>query len=320
LPDLVCMGEVMVELNAATRGPMREVNLFEKHAGGAEGNVAIGASRLGQSAGIITRIGKDEFGQFLLATLKAENVDTSHVFTDLEASTGIFFIQRGYPIPNKSSAIYYRHNSAGSRLTVADVDPDYIASAKIFHVSGITPALSPSAREATNFAVKSAKEQNVVVSLDTNIRLKLWGEEEARLALFPLCKMADIVFTSSSDAKIILGDDDPPGIAKRLHDAGVSTVVVKLGDKGAYASANGESATVPIIPTIVEDPTGAGDSFASAFLATRLKGWKLKDSLRAASAAAALVVTVRGDFESIPDMESLQTFLDYESGKSEYLR
>lgn len=277
-------------------------------------------SRLGQSSGLITRIGNDEFGQFLLATLKAENVDTSHVTTDMDSPTAIFFIQRGYPVPRRSSTVYYRHNSAGARLAVADVDPNYIASAKIFHITGITPALSSTAREATNFAVKAAKERKVAVSLDTNVRLKLWSQERARTTLLPLCKIADIVFTSVPDAKIILGEDDPAEIAKRIHEDGVTTVVVKLGDKGAFASSDGETATVPMIPTSIEDPTGAGDSFAASFLATRLKGWKLKESLRAASATAALVVTVRGDFESIPDMKGLQTFLDYESGKPEYLR
>lgn len=320
MPDVVCMGEVMVELNAMTRGPLRHVTLFEKHAGGAEGNVAIGVARLGQSSGIITRVGKDEFGQFLLATLKSENVDTSHAIIDMDLPTAIFFIQRGYPIPDMSSSVYYRHNSAGTKLSVADIDRTYIASAKIFHITGITPALSSTAEEATRFAVKIAKESKVSVSLDTNIRLKLWSQGAAHDTLLPLCKLADIVFTSVPDVKIILGEADPAVIAKRLHEAGVGTVVVKLGDKGALASTHDETVSVPMIPTSVEDPTGAGDSFAAAFLATRLQGWKLKDSLRAASATAAIVVTVRGDFESIPDMNALQTFLDYESGKTEYLR
>jgi sugar/nucleoside kinase (ribokinase family) len=320
MPDVITMGEVMVELNAVTRGPLRNVTLFEKHAGGAEGNVAIGVSRLGQSSGIITRIGNDEFGQFLLGTLKAENVDTSHVITDPDSPTGLFFIERGYPIPNRSSTIYYRHNSAGSKLHAGDIDSNYIASGKIFHVSGITPALSSTARQATDLAVKCAKQSKATVSVDTNVRLKLWTEEEARLTLLSLCKMADIVFTSAPDAKIILGEDDPMKIAKRLHGEGVNTVVVKLGDQGAFGSSDGETGTVPMIPTNVEDPTGAGDAFASAFLATRLKGWNLRNALRAGSATAALVATVRGDFESIPNMAGLQTFLDNQAGKSEYLR
>ncbi len=320
MPEVVCMGEIMVQMNALTRGPLRDVVLFEKHAAGAEGNVAIGVSRLGCSSGIISRVGNDEFGRFLLGALRAERVDTSHVVVDEGAPTGLFFIQRGYPILDKSEAFYYRRNSAGSRLSANDVDEDFVSSAKVFHISGITPALSDSAREATLFAVKAAKRNNVQVSLDTNVRLKLWNIEAARSALFPLCKIADIVFTSGPDSKIILGEDRPEEIARILHKAGIKTVVVKLGERGAYASSGGDVATQPMIPAYVEDATGAGDSFAATFLATQLKGWKLKDSLLAAATSAALVVSVRGDYENSPDMEGLQTALGFEQGKFEYLR
>lgn len=320
LVDIVCLGEVMVELNAVSRGPLRSVGLFEKHAAGAEGNVAIGASRLGCSSGVITRVGDDEFGLFLMATLEGENVDTSHVLIDKGFPTAVFFIQRGFPIPDKSEAYYYRHNSAGSRLNPKDLDSKYIGSAKILHVSGITPALSETAKEATCAAVKIAKENKVMVSLDTNIRLKLWTEEVARTTLLPLCNMADVLFTSIPDARIILGLDEASKIAKALHKSGVKTVVIKLGEKGAFASSNGETVTQPMIRTSVEDPTGAGDSFAATFLATQLKGWVLEDSLRAALATAALVVGVRGDYENIPGMETLRTFLDFQKGKDEYLR
>jgi sugar/nucleoside kinase (ribokinase family) len=265
LPDLICMGEVIVELNVLTRGPLRHVALFEKHAAGAEGNVAIGVSRLGLSSGIITRIGDDEFGQFILGNLRAENVDTTHVVKDRKAPTATFFVQRGYPIPQKSEDYYYRHNSAGSKLSRSDVDTRYLGSAKLFHVTGITTALSKSAREATTFEVKSARKHKVKVSLDTNIRLKLWIEQAARTALRPLCRLADIVFTSASDAMIILGKVDPVEIAKHLHRAGVETVVVKLGEKGAFASSGEKTVSQPMIPTPVEDPTGAGDSFAATF-------------------------------------------------------
>ena len=314
------MGEVLVELNAVTRGPVRHVNLFEKHAAGAEGNVAIGASRLGIPSGIITRVGDDEFGRFLLSTLRSENVDTSNVTIDKEAPTGIFFVQRGYPIPNKSEIFYYRHGSAGSKLNPQDVNIDYVQSAKIFHVTGITPALSETAKQATTHAFQRAKEHKVKISFDTNVRRKLWTNDNARRVLRPLCESADIIFTSPSDAKIIFNIEDPKSIAKMLHDRGVRTVVVKLGDKGSFASSNGEVAAQSVIPTIVEDPTGAGDAFAATFLATHLRGWKLTESLKAATATAALVVTVRGDFENIPDLISLKTFLDSEQGKTEYLR
>jgi sugar/nucleoside kinase (ribokinase family) len=314
------MGEIMVEFNAVTRGPLRHVQLFEKHAAGAEGNVAIGVSRLGCSSGIISRVGNDEFGLFLLGALKAEGVDTSRVAIDSDFPTASLFIQRGHPIPNKSEAFYYRKDSAGSKLSPRDVDTAYIASSKIFHLTGVTPALSESARDAAIKAMGAAKDGHVTLSLDTNVRLKLWSGEAARLSLLPLCESADIVFTSCPDSKIILNQDKPDEIARTLHRAGVKTVVVKLGEKGAFASSSGESVTQPAIPTYVEDPTGAGDSFAATFLATQLKGWRLKDSLRAAAATAALVVSIRGDYENIPNMEGLKTFLGYEEGKTEYLR
>ena len=320
MPDVVCLGEIMVQFNAVTRGPLRNVQLFEKHAAGAEGNVAIGVSRLGRSSGIISRVGHDEFGQFLIGTLRAEEVDTSHITIDPESPTASFFIQRGHPIPNKSEAFYYRKGSAASKLSTNDIDSAYITSSKLFHVTGVTPALSQTAKDATLKAAEVAKRAHVKFSLDTNIRLKLWSEDAARSTLLPLCERADILFTSCADARIILNQDTPERIASTFHQRGVKTVVVKLGEKGAFASSAGEKVTVPAVSTYVEDPTGAGDSFAAAFLATQLEGWKLNESLRAAAATAALVVGVRGDYENIPNMEGLQTLLGYEQGKADYLR
>ena len=239
---------------------------------------------------------------------------------DKERQTGIFFVQRGYPIPDKSGSVYYRNDSAGSKISCADVDQKYLATAKIFHTTGITPALSKETSEAVSFAIKTAKSLGVSISLDTNLRLKLWTEEDARSTLLSMCKSSDYLFTSSSDAKIILGVDQPADVARILHESGVSTVIVKLGDKGAFASYNGETAIQPIIPSYIEDPTGAGDSFAATFLVTRLRNWSLKESLRAAASTASLVVSVRGDYENVPDLDALQTLLDYEKGNPEYLR
>ena len=310
----------MVQFNALTRGPLRHVTLFEKHAAGAEGNVAIAVSRLGLSSGIITRVGDDEFGKFLLATFRSENVDTAHVEVDRDSPTAIFFIQRGYPIPGRSTVFYYRKGSAASKLSPTNVDPAYISSAKVLHITGITPALSDSAKQATMVAVQTAKEHGVVISFDTNVRLKLWKEEEARTALLPICKRSDIIFTDKMDSRVILGTDQPEEVAETLHRSGVSTVVMKLGSEGAFASSKGEKVTEPLIETYVEDPTGAGDAFAAAFLTMHLKGWKLRDCLHAASASASLVVTVRGDYENAPDLDALKSYLDYTRGEAKYLR
>jgi sugar/nucleoside kinase (ribokinase family) len=167
------MGETMIQLNAFTPGPLRYVNYFEKHAAGTESNVAVGAVRMGYSSGWISRLGDDELGRYIHNFLKGEGVDVSRVIFDPEANTGLYFVQRDYPIPGKSVIYYYRKGSAASRLNPDDINTEYISSAKIFHTTGITLALSESCKEAVTKAIRVAKNSETEVSFDTNIRLKL---------------------------------------------------------------------------------------------------------------------------------------------------
>ena len=156
MPDVVTIGEMMVQFNPITTGPLRHVAYFEKHAAGAEANFAVGMVRIGFSAGFISRVGDDEFGKYILTVLKGEGVDVSRVTVDREAPTGIFFVQRGFPIPGRSSVTYYRKGSAASRLSTRDLDHEYVKGSRLFHITGITPALSETCREAT--ALKPSRQ------------------------------------------------------------------------------------------------------------------------------------------------------------------
>ncbi|MEM3479562.1 MAG: sugar kinase, partial [Candidatus Bathyarchaeia archaeon] len=204
--DVVTLGEMLVQFNPVTTGPLRHVVYFEKHAAGSEANFAIGMVRLGFKAGFITRVGNDEFGKYILSVLRGEGVDTSRVKIDYEAPTGIYFIQRGYPIPERSSVLYYRRGSAASRMSPGDIDENYIKGSRLLHLTGITPALSESCREATFKSLRIAVENKIMVSFDTNIRLKLWLKaEKARETLLPMIEKADIVLTEPEDAEILIG-------------------------------------------------------------------------------------------------------------------
>ncbi|GBC69193.1 2-dehydro-3-deoxygluconokinase [archaeon HR01] len=300
-PELVALGESLIQFNALSRGPLRHVTLYERHIAGAETTVAVTARRQGISSGIITRVGDDEFGKAILAWLRGEEVDVSQVRIDPDAPTGIYFVQRGFPIPSKSRMFYYRSGSAGSRLSPSDIDPEYIGSAKVFHVTGITPALSESAREATYKAVDAAYRDEVTISFDTNIRPVLWrSEERAARVLKPIIEKTDILFTDPADSRILLGETELEAILRGFLSMGVGTVVVKMGEKGAVAATSSERASADSIPVYVEDPIGAGDAFAGTFITSQLKGRKLKESLERAIIAGTLVVTVRGDEEAIP--------------------
>jgi len=310
--DVVTMGEMMVQLNPVTEGPLRHVVYFEKHAAGAEANFAVGMTRMGFTAGYITRVGEDEFGKYILSFLKGEGVDVSRVVVDKEAPTGIYFIQRGYPVPGQSSVLYYRRESAASRLCPEDLDPEYIGQTRLFHLTGITPALSETCREASYEAINIARNRNTMISLDTNIRLKLWKAEKARETLLPMIEKATILLTDPEDSQILIGESDPEKAARSFLDMGPSTVIVKLGEEGALAATRGKMARKPAFKVPVVDMIGAGDAFAAGFVASILKGWSLDRALEVANAAGALVVTVRGDIENLPSMEEVERFLAFQ--------
>ena len=308
--DVVTMGETMIQLNAFTPGPLRYVNYFEKHAAGTESNVAVGVTRMGYSAGWISKLGKDELGRFIHNTLKGEGVDVSQVKFDPDAPTGLYFVQRDFPIPGKSVVYYYRKGSAASKLDEGDVDSDYISSAKILHTTGITLALSPSCRRAVDKALEVTEASDTEVSFDTNIRLKLWNPENARKTILEYLSYMNIFFTDINDSRILIGEEDPAKAAERFLELGPETVVVKMGEEGAYAATmDGDTAFKPAFKVPVVDMIGAGDAFDAAFLSSKLRGFSLERSLEAANAAGALCITVRGDIEAIPSFEDIENFI-----------
>jgi 2-dehydro-3-deoxygluconokinase len=318
LVDVVSMGETMVQLNSITSGPIRYVNYFEKHAAGTESNVAVGTIKMGYSSGWISRLGDDEFGKFIHNFLRGEGVDVSQVKFDKNAPTGLYFVQRDYPVPGKSVVFYYRKGSAASKLSKEDLDPEYISSAKIFHTTGITTALSLSSKGAVDNAIEIAKSSGTKISFDTNIRLKLWTPEKARKTLLKYIGKTDILFTDLNDSNILIGKNDHKEAAKEFLSMGPETVVIKMGEKGAYSSnLDEESAFKPGYQVKVVDVIGAGDAFDAAFLCSQMRGYSLERSLEVANAAGALCVTVRGDVEAFPTMDDIEKFF---SGKEYFLR
>ncbi|MEM1678331.1 MAG: sugar kinase [Ignisphaera sp.] len=310
--DFVSIGEVLVQLNALSPGPLRYVKYFETHVAGSEANMLVGLTKLGFKTGIISRVGDDEFGKLVTNFLRGEGVDVSKVKVDDTAPTGIYFIQRHFPIPGESTVFYYRHGSAASRLSPDDVDEEYVLGSRTVILTGITPALSSTCYAAVEKMYRIAKSGGLDIVLDTNIRMKLWKDpSRARNALTPFLQ-AKIVFTNAKDLEILF-----PGLYQRdavskILDNGCEIVVVKLGDKGtvAYDAKLNEYRVEAFKISMVEDVIGAGDAFNAAFLASIYKGLSIDQALLYASAAGALVVTVRGDVEAQPSWRDLEAFLE----------
>lgn len=305
MPDLVCLGEPMIEFNRQKPGADGRVHWLEGH-GGDTSNVAIAAARQGASAGYVTAIGTDPFGDSLVALWAAERVDSSAVIRRADAPTGLYFVthsERGHEFT------FARAGSAASRMTKAEIPESYVAGAKVFEASAISQAISASANEAVLHAMALAKKHGVAIAYDTNLRLRLWQLEKARPAIEEACRRADVVFTSDEEAAALWGHEGPEAVADALFAFGPATVIVKRGGKGALVATRARREHVAGHAVKAVDATGAGDTFAGAFLARRLAGDDVFAAARYANAAAALKTEGYGAVAPIPRPEAVRHLL-----------
>ncbi|USG67372.1 sugar kinase [Brevibacillus ruminantium] len=297
--DVVTFGETMVLFNPLSAGPLRFADRFEKTIGGAESNVAIGLARLGHQVSWVSRLGSDEFGLYIRNFIRGEGVDTSQVVFDDRHPTAVFFKERR--AAGEPKVYYYRKGSAASYLEPGDVDEELIAKAKFLHLTGITPALSLSCREAVYHAIEKARKHRVTIVFDPNIRLKLWKREEAREVLMDLAGRSDIVLPGWEEGEILTGESETERMAERFLQNGARAVVIKLGERGAYLATPNELEYVAGFPVAhVIDPIGAGDGFAAGFLSGLLRGWPYRDAVRLGNRVGACALTVAGDVEGYP--------------------
>lgn len=294
----------MVLLLAEQSGPMREATTFRRYIAGAESNLAVGLTRLGQSAGWFSRLGADEFGRAILFRIRGEGVDTSRVKIDALAPTGLLVRERRDFGPIEQ--VYYRRGSAASRLSPDDLDTAYLREARYLHLTGITPALSDSCRLAVFAAAELARASGVQVVLDPNFRSRLWDAQTFRSVLRDLAAHCDMVLPGREEAELLTGDSDPIAAARDLLSLGPSMVVVKVGSEGAVAVTEaGETRSPALLLERVIDPVGAGDAFAAGLLAGLLRDMPLQDSLALANRCGALAMTAPGDMESLPFWDEL---------------
>jgi 2-dehydro-3-deoxygluconokinase len=306
--DVLTFGETMVLFNPSLTGPLRYVPGFSKSIGGAESNVAIALARLGHQSGWFSMVGKDEFGRYIRNTIRGEGVDVSRVMWTGDASTGILFKERF--ASENPNVYYYRKDSAATKLSVKDIDEEYVKQAKIIHVTGITPALSGSMREVVFKVLGIAKENGITVSFDPNIRLKLWSIEEAKPVLLEIAGMSDIILPGISEGEMLLGLSDEKEIAAKFIEMGCRIAAVKLGADGCYvADKNGGTYVKGFKVEHLVDTVGAGDGFAAGFLSGVLQGMELPECGQFGNGVGAMATLVQGDMEGYPYLDQLLAFM-----------
>jgi 2-dehydro-3-deoxygluconokinase len=285
------------------------------HMAGAESNVAIGLARLGHRAGWVGRVSTDELGEYVLRQLRAEGVRVDDVTRDAERPTGLMFLEQR--TADLTRVQYHRAGSAGAALCVDDLRRPLAAGARILHITGITPALSDSARAAALWAVEAASDAGMLVSLDVNYRARLWSRDKARAVLSPLASHASIVIASTDELDLV-GDPgaDEPTVVASLRGRGAEAVLVKLGAAGARAhTADGVHHAEAMAVTAV-DTVGAGDAFTAGYLSGHLDGLDVADCLRRAVTLGAFAVSFRGDWEGLPRRDELSLLDGHETGST----
>lgn len=332
--DLLTMGRSSIDLYANDIGaPFEDITSFAALVGGSPLNIAVGAARLGLRTGLLTAVGRDKVGDFILAFLRREGVDVSHV--PVKPGTRSSAVLLGIEPPDRFPLVFYRENAADLALDIDDVQAAEIACSAALEVSGTGLARDPS-RSATFLACELARAAGRTVYFDLDFRADQWHDPRAygvtARALLPLVDVAigteeelnAMMLTDPADieishqqisAPVIRGDVEANIRAVMAMPNGPEALVVKRGAAGATIHLRGgETIVAPGFPVDIVNVLGAGDAFAAGFIAGRTAGWDWLRSARHGNACGAIVVTRQGCANSMPTAAEVAAFVEQRGG------
>ncbi|NDY92013.1 bifunctional 5-dehydro-2-deoxygluconokinase/5-dehydro-2-deoxyphosphogluconate aldolase [Ideonella livida] len=309
--DLACLGRLAVDLYAQQVGSrLEDVASFAKYLGGSSANIAFGAARLGLRAAMISRVGDEQMGRFLVETLQREGCDTTQVQTDPQRLTGLVLL--GLKDRDTFPLLFYRENCADMALDAAGIDPAFIADCRALLITG-THLSTDGTRAASLAALKAAGEAGTLRVLDIDYRPVLWGltargeganryvpDAAVSQRLQAVLPQFDLLIGTEEEFLIAGGvAHDLPGSLRAVRAVTPAALVVKLGAKGCCFIAAGQ----PIPADLSQAPTaqgervevlnvlGAGDAFASGLLTGFLTGKDFHGAAAIANACGAIVVS-----------------------------
>lgn len=299
-PRLIAIGETMALIAPARAEPLASTQDVRLLIGGAESNVAIHAAQLGIPSAWVSAVGEDALGVRVRDEVASHGVDVGWVVSDPQAPTGVYFKDPGRGV------LYYRRGSAASAMTPDTIAEVPLERADLVHVSGITPALSPSCAALVDSVLERVTAGDGILSFDVNHRAALWQPGAAAPALLALARRADLVFVGLDEAEGLWGTNDADAVRALIPEPAL--LIVKDGDVGAteYERRHGRDVRTfaPAIRTEVVEAVGAGDAFAAGYLAAHLIGAGADERLLAGHRRAHLVLQSTGDL--LPD-ESILT-------------
>ena len=338
--DSFHMGRSSIDLYSNDVGtPFTEITSFAAYVGGSPTNISVGLRRLGLRSALLTGIGEDPVGDFILNFLDREGVITE--FIPRKSANRSSAVVLGIEPPDKFPLVFYRENCADNAMTIDDVLAAPIAGAQVFQFAGTNLSREPS-RSATMFAAELAADAGRDVILDIDFRPDQWPDPRAfGVAVRSCMRLVDVVIGTEDEIKAAVLSDpaqvdvthsqvsdarvtgDVGTAINRLLDMGPTAVVEKVGAQGARIhvkenDAAGESVTniidAPGYPVEVTNILGAGDAFGAGFIYGYIKGWGWRRSARLGNACGAIVVTQHGCANFMPTYKEVMAFVDARGG------
>jgi len=305
MTDIVTFGETMIRLSPPDHLRIEQTTSLNLSAGGAELSVAAGVARLGLKSAWVSRLPDNPLGRLIANKGREFGVDVSHVLWADNERVGLYFVEYGAE-PRPTRVYYDRKESAFAHIQPGMLDWEKIfRGVRLFHVGGITPALSTSAFEAQKEAMITARKAGCLVSYDVNYRAALWTIEEAREAQLAMMKYVDILITSLPDqpnvTELLSGLDgkEPEDVACKVAEKfGFKSVLVTMrkslsaqrASLTSLAFAENEIYTDRLYEVQTVDPLGGGDACVAGFLTGYLEG-DIEHAVRLGNAFSALTQT-----------------------------
>lgn len=325
--DLLTMGRSSIDLYANNIGAaFVDVTSFAAYVGGSSTNIAVGVQRLGLRTALLTGVGPDLVGDFILNFLQKEGVETGYIPRKEGARSSAVLL--AVQPPDRFPLMFYRDRAADIQLSIDDVRAAPVKSCRAFEFAGTNLSREPS-RSATFYAVQQARQAEAVVILDVDFRADQWHDPRAfALAIGSILPMVDIVLGTEEEikaamlveeAEVRIADSQisAPEVSGDL-DAAIQAilkvkpllVVVKRGARGCSLFRPGEEPIdVPGFPVKVFNVLGAGDAFAAGFIYGTLMGWEPKRAARLANACGAIVVSRHACANDMPRLEEVREFM-----------
>lgn len=330
--DVLAMGRSSIDLYSNDIGaPFPEIQSFAAYVGGCPTNISVGTRRLGLRSAVLTAVGSDPVGDFILNFLNNEGVETSFVARKPGRRTSAVIL--GIEPPDKFPLVYYRDNCADIELTIDDVLRAPIGTGRVLVISGTGLSREPS-RSATLFAAEQARSHGIKVVLELDFRPDQWHDprafgvttraalrlvdvaigtdDEVKASALTAGETVSVEHSQISDARVS-GDLDRA--IEGILAAGPEAVVITRGRQSTMIhTRSGERIEAEPFPVEVYNILGAGDAFASGFLYGLLKNWDWRRAARMGNACGAIVVTRHGCANFMPREEEALQFIEDRGG------